>query len=173
MNALKRIGAAGVCAASLVVAAATPAAAFPPIGSSVTGTSDGRGIDFGALTTCRMSLSGRVTGHEMWGGGTIAFDRIAFTNCSSGATVTANALPWTLGTGPTLAAAMYPPDVDIATGRGTCRYSGYLLGSTDGAGTWWQTGDVYMRTAGCGGAEDLPTRVTLSLRDSDGKPVGQ
>jgi hypothetical protein len=84
--------------------------------------------------------------------------------------VTANGLPWTLGTAPNLAAAFYTPDVNITTTRGTCRYSGSMQGWTNGTGTWFLNGHVFRRTAGCSG--DLPTRVTLSLRDSEGRPVG-
>ena len=172
MFTMKRIGVGAVCAAALALAAAAPAAAFPPVGTAVSGEADARGFDFGALTTCRLTLGGQVTSQEMWGGGTIRVDRVAFTDCSNGATVTANGLPWTLGTASNLAAAFYPPDVNITTARGTCRYSGSMQGWTNGSGTWFLNGDVYRRTAGCGGFDDLRTRVTLNLRDSDGRPIG-
>lgn len=172
MDTIKRIGLAVVCAGAIALVAATPAAAFPPVGTTVTGVDDGRGIDFGALTNCRASLRGHVTGQEMWGGGTISVDRVAFTGCSSGAAVTANDLPWTLGTAPTLAAVMYPNHVSITTSRGTCRYSGDLQGYTNGSGTWFLSGHVFQRAAGCGGADQLPTRVTLRLTDANGNPVG-
>jgi hypothetical protein len=113
-----------------------------------------------------------MTGVETFGGGTISIDRISFSGCSSGATVTANALPWTLGTDATLAAVLYPNDVSIATSRGTCRYSGDLLGYTSGTGVWFLNGPVFQRAAGCGGADQLSTRVTLHLSDPAGNPVG-
>jgi hypothetical protein len=172
MNTFKRFGLALVCAGSLALVAVTPAAAFPPIGTAVTGVDDGRGIDFGALTNCRASLSGHITGVEMWGGGTIGVDRISFTGCSSGVRVTANALPWTIGTDPTLASVLYPNDVNITTSRGTCRYSGSLLGSTNGAGTWWFIADIYQRAAGCGGPEQFTNRAAFRLSDANGNPLG-
>jgi hypothetical protein len=171
MLIIKKLGLAAMCAGSLALVAAMPAAAFPPVGSTVTGVDDGRGFDFGALTTCHVSLGGTVTSQDPWGGGGIRVNRVSYTGCTSGVTVTANSLPWTLGTDPTLAAALYPLDVSITTSRGTCRYSGSLLGSTNGAGTWWFTESVFKRTSGCGGADDLRTRVTLNLRDSTGRPV--
>jgi hypothetical protein len=172
MTTIKRIGLAMVCAGSLALVAVTPAAAFPPIGTPVTGVDDGRGIDYGALANCSVSLRGHVTGVEMWGGGTISVDRISFTGCSSGATVTANAMPWTIGTDPTLASVLYPNDVTITTSRGTCRYSGDLLGSTNGAGTWSLIGPVFRRTAGCGGGDQFTSRVGLRMSDSNGNPLG-
>jgi hypothetical protein len=172
MDTIKRFGLAVVCAGSLALVAVTPAAAFPPIGTAVTGVDDGRGIDFGGVTTCRMSLGGRVTSLETFGGGTIAVDRISFTGCSSGATAIANSVPWTIGTDATLAAVLYPNDVSITTSRGTCRYSGDLLGATNGSGTWFLTGPVFQRTTGCGGADQLPTRVALRLTDPAGNPLG-
>jgi hypothetical protein len=171
MATIKKVRLAAMCAGSLALVAAAPAAAFPPVGSTVTGVDDGRGFDFGALTTCHVSLGGTVTSQDPWGGGTIRVDRTSFTGCTSGVTVTANSLPWTLGTDSTAAAALYPLDVNITTSRGTCRYSGSLLGSTNGAGTWWFTESVFKRTSGCGGADDLRTRVTLNLRDSAGQPL--
>jgi len=172
MTTMRRLGAGALCATALALAAAAPAAAFPPVGTAVTGEADTRGFDFGALATCRLTLGGQVTGHEMFGGGTIRLDRLAFTDCSNGATVTANSLPWTLGTAPSLAAAFYPTDVNITTARATCRYAGSMQGWTNGTGTWFLNGDVFRRTAGCGRVDQLRTRVTLSLRDSDGRPVG-
>jgi hypothetical protein len=172
MNTIKRIGLAVVCAGSLALVVAAPAAAFPPVGTDVTGVEGGRGIEFGALTTCGVSLSGVVTRQEMFGGGEIRVDRIAFTGCSSGASVTANALPWSLGADPTAAAGLGPVDVNITTSRGACRYSGNLLGSITELGSWFVSGDVRQRAAGCGGADQLATSVGLRVRDSEGNPVG-
>jgi hypothetical protein len=173
MNTIVRVAVAAVCAVgSLAWLGVGSAAAFPPVGSVVRGVDDGRGIAFGGLTTCRVSLSGRVTRVEMFGGGAIEVDRVSFTGCSSSTTVTANSLPWTLGTDALAAAALYTPDVSITTSRGTCRYSGNLLGTTNGAGTWNLIGDVYLQAGGCGGAGQLTTRVALRLTDSNGNPVG-
>jgi hypothetical protein len=172
MNTIKRIGLAMVCAGSLTLIAAAPAAAFPPIGTAVTGVDDGRGIEYAGLTTCSTSLSGHVTGVEMFGGGSISVDRISFTGCSSGAAVAANSLPWTIGTDATTASVLYPNDVTITTSRGTCRYSGDLLGTTNGSGTWNLIGPVFQRSAGCGGADQFTNRVSLRLFDSEGNPLG-
>jgi hypothetical protein len=146
------------------------AAAFPPIGTAVTGADDGRGFDFGGLTTCSVSVGGHVTGQEQFGGGSISLDQVSFTACSSGATVTVNALPWTLGTAPTLSAALFPADVNITTSQGTCRYSGSLLGYTNGSGTWFFTEPVFQRTAGCGGADQLRSSPIASFVVQD-EPV--
>jgi hypothetical protein len=173
MKTIRRVGLVAVSAmASLAFLGVTSAAAFPPAGTAVSGVDDGRGIDFGTLTSCRASLSGHVTGHEMFGGGTISVDQISFTGCSSGATVTANDLPWTIGTDATLGAVLYPNDVSITTSRGTCRYSGDLLGYTNGSGTWFLNGPVFQRAAGCGGADQLATRIGARLSDAQGNPVG-
>jgi hypothetical protein len=176
MKRIKRIKSVGLIAMSALGLLASlgvqSAAAFPPVGTEVSGVDDGRGIDFGGLTTCRVSMSGRVTGLETFGGGTISFDRVSFAGCSAGATVSANALPWTLGTSSTLTAGLFGVDVSITTSRGTCRYSGGLLGYTNGAGTWFLNGDVYQRVAGCGGARQLTARLTEHVRDADGNPVG-
>ena len=173
MYTIKRVGFAVVSAlASLAFLGVTSAAAFPPVGSAVSGVDNGRGISIGGLTTCGVSFNGHVTGLETFGGGTISVDRISFTGCSSGATVTANDLPWTLGTDATLSSVLYPNDVSITTSRGTCRYSGDLLGYTNGAGTWFLNGPVFQRAAGCGGADQLTTSVGAQLRDSQGNPVG-
>jgi hypothetical protein len=174
MSTIRRIALIGACVlGSLALLGVPSAAAFPPIGTPVTGADDGRGIDFGGVTNCRLSLNGRVTGQETFGGGTIGVDRIAFTGCSSGATVSVNALPWTLGTAPTLASIFYVVDVNITTSRGTCRYSGDLLGYSNGIDTWFVTGPLFQRSAGCGAAEQLDTHVGVQPTDPDGNPVVQ
>jgi hypothetical protein len=168
---IKRFGLAVVCAGSLALVAAAPAAAFPPVGTPVTGADPGTGIAFGELTTCSVGLSGVVTRQEMFGGGEIRVDRIAFTGCSSGASVTATALP-SLGADPLASAGFGPIDVAIATSRGTCRYSGSLLGGIAELGSWFVSGDLRQAAAGCGGADRLATSVGLRVRDAAGNPVG-
>jgi hypothetical protein len=171
-NTIKRVAVAAACATgSLALLGVSSAAAFPPVGTAVTGVDDGRGIEFRGLTTCHASLSGRVTSLEMFGGGAISVERVSFTGCG-GASVTANGLPWTLGTDATTAAVLFTPDVSITTSRGTCRYSGDLLGATNGSGRWSLIGDVYQRAAGCGGPGQSTASVALRLTDSNGNPVG-
>jgi hypothetical protein len=164
---------ATACALAVVaLAAATPASGFTdwPRGT-VTGVDDGRGFDIGDLTTCRTSFRGPLLYDAgMWFGGQIDIDELSFASCTGGARVRANAVAqraW--GIDGTLSTVLYGIDVNVTTPRGTCRYRGTMYGSHpfDRA---HHSGPLYRQSGSCGGDSSEQGRVSLFVRDSNGKP---
>ena len=151
---------AGVMIASTVVAAA-------PLGSapSAAATSSVKGYSedptgFGSLVRCQNVFTGPVTGDD--GGGPIVarIDGVTFNFCQAGATVSPNALPWTLN----LHQAGYTIegfDVDITTSGGTCRYTGMVHGVAQFPGVYDLRGLLTRRNSGCGGPAQL--RISNSI----------
>jgi hypothetical protein len=162
-----------VCAlAVLALAAAGPASAFTnwPAGT-VTAVDDGRGFDIGGLTTCNASFRGHLLWDAgMWYGGQIAVDELAFANCTGGARVSANAVSqraW--GIDGTLSTVLYGIDIDVTTPNGTCRYTGTMYGFHYLDRTH-HSGPLYRQGGGCGGGSSEQGRVSLLVRDANGKP---
>jgi 2-polyprenyl-6-methoxyphenol hydroxylase-like FAD-dependent oxidoreductase len=125
-------------------------------------------ISLRGMTSCGdMAFTGHITSNNRtYGnlGGTFQIDRASFENCS-GAKVTAN-LPLSFSVDPAGGYGLYY-DVDITTSSGTCRYSGGLW-SSGGFGSANIGGDMYRRTAGCGGPSQFPIRFGLFYTDTQG-----
>jgi hypothetical protein len=163
---------AAVCASAVVaLTAAGPASAFTnwPTGT-VTGISDERGFDIGDLTTCSASFSGPLLWDAgMWHGGQIAVDELSFANCTGGARVSVNLVDqraW--GMDGTNSTVLYGIDIDVTTPRGTCRYTG-SLSSYHPVDRAFHSGPLFRKSAGCGGDSNEQGRVTLFVRDANGK----
>jgi hypothetical protein len=164
----KKICAAMTVAATLALTVTSSAPAFHhEVGT--TGVGAVGPISLGGLTTCdRMSFTGHIASNfRTFGdlGGSFRLDTAAFENCTSGTRVTMN-LPVGFSVDP---AGGYSVglDVNITNARGTCRYSGSLLGSGGFRGAN-VGGDVDRLSGSCGGPSQFFVRTMLRYSDVQG-----
>jgi hypothetical protein len=105
----------------------------------------------------------------MWHGGVIDVDELSFANCTGSVRVSANPVDqraW--GMDGTNSTVLYGIDIDVTTPRGTCRYTGTMNGyhPVDRA---FHSGPLFRQSGGCGGDSNEQGRVTLFIRDANGK----
>jgi hypothetical protein len=165
---VKKLYAAITVAATLALTVTSSALAFHhEVGTTGVGTLSP--VSLGGLTSCdRMSFTGHITSNfRTFGdlGGSFQLDRATFENCTAGTRVTMN-LPVGFSVDP---AGGYSVglDVNVTNARGTCRYSGSLLGS-GGFSAGNVGGDVYRLNGGCGGPSQFFVRAMLRYSDAQG-----
>jgi hypothetical protein len=155
--------AAAAAVAALVLFIAPQASASASAGSSVHGFSSS-GLRFVGLTTCQDEFTGPVTSDDGSGGIAARIDRISFTTCDAGASVTPNALPWTLKLQEDSNYTIEGFNVTITTPRGICRYSGSVRGDMQfPGGAYNLTGSLTRNTAGCGGSDRLTVDALIEV----------
>jgi hypothetical protein len=167
-DVMKKLYAAMTVAATLALTTTSSALAFHhEVGTTGVGTLSP--ISLASLTSCdRMSFTGHIKSNfRLYGdlGGSFQLDKAVFENCTAGTRVTLN-LPVGFSVDP---AGGYSVglDVNITNARGTCRYSGSLLGS-GGVSAANVGGDVYLLSSGCGGPSQFPVRTMLRYTDAQG-----
>jgi hypothetical protein len=163
-------------AATLVLAGAAPASAFPPVGGDASGfgstifdnTAGSR------LTTCQNKFSGHVTTNRGRGqGGEISIDDISFTPCDpeEGISVSTNDLPWTLKMDSRANLVVEGVDLDIVKSGGSCHYSGTVEGARSFDGVFTIFGALTRHSNGCDGPGRLGLSVLAESISVDGAPL--
>lgn len=164
MSTRRKLGilaAAGVAAAALAIPAAPQASAstgarFLAFGSQF-GISGVTHEHF--VTECGNIFSGPVTSGGATGAMVANIDEVSIDGCNQGVNVTANALPWTVeGTNvvDNGSFSIQRVDLNIATGLGTCRYTGMFQGTIDLQPNVYDIrGTLSRQSAGCGGDQQI------------------
>lgn len=173
----KIMAAAAVAVASLGFTASAQAFSNAPVGSTVTGTLVSSTISLGSFSQCTSStVSGPVTVDNGPGnGGAGNITAASFGGCTvfgSAATVTANALPWTLSVNGAGTATISGIDVTLRWGALTCSFRGSISGAynqTTGNGVLSGNLSRYAGSSLC----PTPSAVsgTYNIRNSANVPV--
>lgn len=163
-------------AITLVLVAAAPAAAFPPVGGVARGfgSTDFDDTAGTRLTMCQNVFFGHVTEDNGPGqGGAISIDQISFRPCDPMAriSVTPNHLPWTLTLDSRAQLTVEKVDLNFVRRIGACRYTGTLNGARSFDGVYTIFGALSRHSAGCAGPVRLGVSVLAESISVDGMPL--